>query len=153
MTWPPAASIRAAAAITSITMNGGTLLRRDAVSRLLARSLSVASSIDICYLTQCPRLAAFHGLVRHISYPARRQSFKDHHHVAPHRATHKDLETDRGRRRARARRCADIIGAGGAGKRPAGDPGYRCRAIAARIHTADAAPRRPGKAEHRDREH
>src|ERR1700682_6445393 len=76
MTWPPAASMRAAAAITSITMNGGTLLRRDAVSRLLARSLSVASSIDICYLTPCPRLAAFHGLLGHIPYPARRQSLK-----------------------------------------------------------------------------
>src|SRR5215510_11362651 len=29
MTWPPAASMRAAAAITSITMNGGTSLRAD----------------------------------------------------------------------------------------------------------------------------
>jgi hypothetical protein len=29
MTWPPAASIRAAAAITSITMNGGTSLRTE----------------------------------------------------------------------------------------------------------------------------
>ena len=48
MTWPPEASIRAAAAITSITMNGGTSLRPDGVSRFLARSLSVASSIDIC---------------------------------------------------------------------------------------------------------
>ena len=31
MTLPPAASIRAAAAITSITMNGGTSLRADGV--------------------------------------------------------------------------------------------------------------------------
>src|SRR5450759_3786595 len=88
MTWPPAASMRAAAAITSITMNGGTSLRPDAVSRLLARSLTVASSIDICYLTRrrartsetghrCPRLAAFRALLGHISYPTRRQSFKD----------------------------------------------------------------------------
>src|SRR5260370_10171733 len=77
MTWPPAASIRAAAAITSITMNGGTLLRADAVSRCITRSLSVAPSIDICYLTPCPRLAAFHGLLGHIPYPLRRQSFKD----------------------------------------------------------------------------
>src|ERR1700726_1596793 len=76
MTWPPAASMRAAAAITSITMKGGTSLRPDAVSRLLARSLGVASSIDICYLTPCPRLAAFRGLVGHIRYPARRQSLK-----------------------------------------------------------------------------
>ena len=65
--------MRAAAAITSITMNGGTSLRPDAVSRLLAGSLNVASSIDICYLTQCPILAAFHGLLGHILYPARRQ--------------------------------------------------------------------------------
>src|SRR6266581_1440556 len=45
MTWPPAASIRSAAAITSITMNGGTLLRWDAVNRFPTRFLSVASSI------------------------------------------------------------------------------------------------------------
>src|SRR6201996_6564445 len=50
ITWPPAASIRAAAAITSITMNGGTSLRPEAVVRaILARSLGVASSINICY--------------------------------------------------------------------------------------------------------
>jgi predicted Zn-dependent protease len=41
--------MRAAAAITSITMNGGTSLRLDGVSKPLARSLNVASSIDICY--------------------------------------------------------------------------------------------------------
>ena len=68
--------MRAAAAITSMTMNGGTSLRPDAVSRLLARSLSVASSIDICYFSSRPRLAAFHGLLGHIPYPARRQSLK-----------------------------------------------------------------------------
>src|SRR5438093_11813079 len=50
MTWPPAASIRAAAAITSITMKGGTSLRAEGVSSAVARSLSVDSSIDICYL-------------------------------------------------------------------------------------------------------
>src|SRR5262249_48328916 len=44
-------SIRAAAAITSITMKGGTSLRPDAFNRRPARSLNVASSIDICYLT------------------------------------------------------------------------------------------------------
>src|SRR3981189_232614 len=80
MTWPPAASMRAAAAMTSITMNGGTSLLAEAVSRPFARSLSVASSIDICYCpkcwAKCPRLAAFGGLVGHISYPARRQSLK-----------------------------------------------------------------------------
>src|SRR3979409_2381126 len=135
MTWPPAASMRAAAAITSITMNGGTSLRPDGVRRPLARSLSVASSIDICYLTQCPRLAAFHGLVGHIAYLARRQSFKDRH-VAPHRATQENLQTDRAQRRGRAHDCANVIGACGAGKGPAGDPGYRVRAAAARIYQA-----------------
>src|SRR6187549_2444545 len=50
MTWPPAASIRAAAAITSITMKGGTSLRAEGVRSAVARSLSVDSSIDICYL-------------------------------------------------------------------------------------------------------
>src|SRR5271154_547863 len=63
MTWPPAASIRAAAAITSITMKGGTLLRPEAVKRGLARSRKVASGIDLCYLPGCPRQAAFGGLV------------------------------------------------------------------------------------------
>jgi hypothetical protein len=46
--------MRAAAAITSITMNGGTWLRPDAVNRRFARSLKVDSSIDICYLTGPP---------------------------------------------------------------------------------------------------
>src|ERR1700675_9508 len=50
MTCPPAASMRAAAAITSITMNGGTSLRPDGVSNVFTRSLSVASCIDFCYL-------------------------------------------------------------------------------------------------------
>ena len=68
--------LRAAAAITSITMNGGTSLRPDAVRSCLARSLSVASSIDICYLTWRPRLAAFRGLLGHIRYRPRRQSLK-----------------------------------------------------------------------------
>src|SRR5579864_6137909 len=55
MTWPPAASIRLAAAITSMTMKGGTSLRPDAfVKRPLARSLEVASSIDICYFWMFP---------------------------------------------------------------------------------------------------
>src|SRR3984957_14109298 len=76
MTWPPDASIRAAAAITSITLNGGTSLRPEAVNRPFARSLNVASSIELCYFTRCPRLAAFHGLLGHIRYPARRQSLK-----------------------------------------------------------------------------
>ena len=48
MTLPPAASIRAAAAITSMTMNGGTRLRPDAASKPLAWSLNVASSMEIC---------------------------------------------------------------------------------------------------------
>src|SRR5690242_19263158 len=37
--------------MTSITMNGGTSLRPDACNRPRARSLNVASSMDICYLT------------------------------------------------------------------------------------------------------
>src|SRR5512135_504025 len=41
--------MRAAAAITSITMKGGTSLRPDAVRRPLVRSLSVVSGIVICY--------------------------------------------------------------------------------------------------------
>ena len=51
MTRPPAASMRAAAAITSITMNGGTSLRAEgAISRF------AASSIDstVCYRARQP---------------------------------------------------------------------------------------------------
>jgi hypothetical protein len=40
--------MRAAAAITSITMNGGTLLRPDTARSCPARSLKVASSIELC---------------------------------------------------------------------------------------------------------
>jgi hypothetical protein len=54
MTWPPAASIRAAAAITSITMNGGTSLRRDGASNASTLFLTVASRIDICYFAAGP---------------------------------------------------------------------------------------------------
>jgi hypothetical protein len=57
-------------------MNGGTSLRPDAVSRPFARSLIVASSIDICYLIRRPRLAAFGGLLGHIAYLTGRQSLK-----------------------------------------------------------------------------
>src|ERR1051325_3537603 len=46
MTWPPAASTRAAAAITSITMKGGTSLRADGTSRRRAVS-SINTSPDI----------------------------------------------------------------------------------------------------------
>ena len=52
--------MRAAAAITSITMKGGTSLRAEGVSSAVARSLSVDSSIDICYL---------HGRVLRIQVP------------------------------------------------------------------------------------
>src|SRR6202171_1095352 len=127
MTWPPAASMRAAAAITSITMNGGTSLRPDAVSRLLARSPRATSSIDICYLTWCPRLAAFHGLVGHIAYPARRQSFKNHD-VVPPDAAKKNLEIDRHDCRGGAHHCAYVCWACAAAEGPAGDPRHRGRA-------------------------
>src|ERR1700758_861460 len=84
MTWPPAASMRSAAAITSITMNGGTSLRREAIFRSSRWSLTVASRIDICYFgfqpgraprypRGCPRQAAFGGLLGHSRYRACRQ--------------------------------------------------------------------------------
>src|SRR5215471_17649156 len=66
--------------MTSITINGGTLLRSDAASKSAKRSLSVASRIDICYFSPQaglragrPRLAAFHGLLGHIRPAANRQ--------------------------------------------------------------------------------
>src|SRR5580658_9492789 len=160
MTWPPAASMRAAAAITSITMNGGTSLRREAPSRFLARSLSVASSIDTCYLSPgavsgCPRLAAFHGLLGHISYFRRRQSINNAKkcHVARSRIRRKILQTDGRHYGGRARAGADVGAHRGEGKGPAGAPGYRDRAVAARLHEADPARRRPGEAEHPGRDH
>ncbi|MGY4442071.1 hypothetical protein ACVW04_004890 [Bradyrhizobium sp. LM2.3] len=72
MTWPPAASIRAAAAMTSMTMNGGTSLRREGSSHCPNRFLNVASFIDFCYSLADwsvrsgngrlrPRLAALYG--------------------------------------------------------------------------------------------
>ena len=59
-----------AAAITSMTMKGGTSLRPEACNRRPARSVNVASSMDICYLTPahaktgdwCPELALFGSL-------------------------------------------------------------------------------------------
>src|ERR1700719_3464347 len=44
-TLPPAASMRAAAAITSMTMNGGTPLRADGLMRRLAAS-SILGRVD-----------------------------------------------------------------------------------------------------------
>src|SRR5665213_816299 len=154
MTWPPAASIRAAAAITSITMNGGTSLRPEAVSSPFARSLNVASSIDFCYFgrcpSPCPRLAAFGGLLGHISYPIRRQRLKTLH-AATYRAGPENAEPDRARRSGRDR-CFAGRGAG-AGEGPVGAARRRDRAIAARLHAADPAGGGPGKAEHPGGDH
>jgi hypothetical protein len=65
--------MRAAAAMTSITMKGGTSLRAEGVSRLFTWSLSVDSCIEICYCAGAvqirvpnlsrPRLAVFSGLL------------------------------------------------------------------------------------------
>jgi len=55
--------MRAAAAITSITMNGGTSLRPEAVKRFLARSLSVASSIDLCYFARKARSLMYFSFI------------------------------------------------------------------------------------------
>src|ERR1041385_4041802 len=92
MTWPPAASIRSAADITSITMNGGTSLRAEAESRPATRCLKVASNmLNLLFdpapgpwEPKCRRLALFGRLVGHIPYPAKGQSPKTAH-AAPHR--------------------------------------------------------------------
>src|ERR1700727_928295 len=119
MTWPPAASMRSAAAITSITMNGGTSLRPDAVDRPFPRSLSVASSIDICYLSWCPRLAAFGGLLGHIAYLTGRQSQRllD---AAPHGVTQENIEVDCDFRRDRA--CPRAVSTGARKRKGPGEP-------------------------------
>src|SRR3954447_14026352 len=70
MTLPPAASIRAAAAITSITMNGGTSLRAEGVINFRAGSSIMAGSRRLRCGTDgrtdskadynsCPAVAAF----------------------------------------------------------------------------------------------
>src|SRR5512132_3528901 len=61
MTLPPAASIRAAAAITSITMNGGTSLRADGVMMARAESSIMRRSPQRFdgAPTACPAVAAF----------------------------------------------------------------------------------------------
>src|SRR6188474_2389092 len=116
MTWPPAASMRAAAAITSITMNGGTLLRPDAVSRPLARFLRVASSIGICYLNSgnqgpqktgsWPQTSRIRWIVRAyiVSGPP---PIPREGHVAPHRPAPENVEIDRPHHGGRARLGAD----------------------------------------------
>ena len=61
MTRPPAASMRAAAAITSITMNGGTSLRADGVDQPSCRiqaSCSRPSDVDGCDPARCRRISA-----------------------------------------------------------------------------------------------
>src|SRR4051794_37469532 len=62
MTLPPAASIRAAAAITSITMNGGTSLRAEGVINFRAGSSIMAGAPRRCCGADCgtcPAVAAF----------------------------------------------------------------------------------------------
>src|SRR6201995_3702698 len=85
MTWPPSASIRSAADITSITMKGGTSLRVEAESSSIARCLNVVSCMLLNLLfdptggpwepgPQRPRLAVFGRLLGHIPSPAKGQS-------------------------------------------------------------------------------
>src|ERR1700692_2771349 len=144
--------MRAAAAITSITMNGGTSLRPEAVNRPFACSLSIASSIDLCYFTGCPRLALFGGLVGHIRYQTRRQSFHlKTADAAPLSATWENKEAHRRRYRGRARSCANS--SPGAAGGPRDPPRHRDRAALARLYTADPAGRRPGEAEYPGDDH
>ena len=60
MTRPPAASMRAAAAITSITMNGGTSLRAEGVISRFA-AFQHRSSLGDDGRTPCPAVAVFGG--------------------------------------------------------------------------------------------
>src|ERR1700761_5456007 len=66
MTRPPAASMRAAAAITSITMKAGTSLRAEGVIRRRAES-SIMDGVPWGFdraLTFCRQAAAFHRCLR-----------------------------------------------------------------------------------------
>ena len=169
ITWPPAASIRAAAAITSITMNGGTSLRLDAVKsrsgavsqcRFKHRYLLFRPDRPDRNRNRCrhsvPKTSRIPRLVR--AYPVIRPT-----------ANRQRLPMLL-RHRARARKLLGLtarhgggsagLGAGralagaGEGKQGPADPArHRDRAIAARIYPADPARRRPGKAEHPGRHH
>src|SRR5690349_6679712 len=99
MTWPPEASIRSAAAITSITMKGGTSLRAAGASSPSTRFLSVASSIDFCYFLLpwiMPQTGHIPRLVGHTRYPTNRQSPQN---ALKLRASQENNRPDRGDRR------------------------------------------------------
>ena len=68
MTRPPAASMRAAAAITSITMNGGTSLRAEgAISRLAASSMH-RCTLSVAAAASRPAVAAFRRLIGTLNF-------------------------------------------------------------------------------------
>ena len=141
-------------------MNGGTSLR--AGRRQQAPGTVSQCRIQHRYLLSdpCPRLAAFRGLLGpvllgHISYRARRQSLKI--------ASKKPICRSASALRKNASKLTAVVTAASLaaapmpalaqGKGPARSPRYRDRAVAARLHPADPARRRPGKAEHPDGHH
>ena len=129
---------------------GRALLRPDAVSRPLARSPSVASNIEICYLARAP-FSHIHGLLGHIWYPNHGQWLKSSA-TDPRGIAQQDLQTDRGRHRRGAGGCAGF-GACAGEQGSVAIARHRDRAAAARLHKADPAHRGPGEAEHPGRHH
>src|SRR3954466_7079817 len=95
--------MRAASTITSITMKGGTLLRPEAVSRIFARSLSVDSSIAICYLHPLVDLQARFRVPAPVTAPDWPYS------VAPY-SVFKRCETgSREEKRVKTRDCCPVL--------------------------------------------
>ena len=95
MTWPPAASMRAAAAITSITMNGGTSLRAEGtISRFAASSMISSARIRRAHLPRCCRIRRFRwprrGRLRGINLPGAVQWGR--FHVMMHAAARRDID-------------------------------------------------------------
>src|ERR1043166_9848687 len=134
MTWPPAASIRSAADITSITMNGGTSLRLEAESRSATRCLKFASCMmnllfdpaPALWEPECRRPAVFGRLLGHIPYPAKGQSPNTAHAARP-RLAQETSRPDRGSARGRAGAGPDATAARPAGKGPPDPARHRDR--------------------------
>src|SRR6185437_10657109 len=149
---PTAASIRAAAAITSITMKGGTSLRPDAVvNRPLARSLGVASSIDICYFEQWPQTSLNRRFVRAYRGSDPPPIDKDPFDADQLRLAPDNDENDGDRHGDRS--CCWTSGGPRPGTGLADPARHRDRATSARLCEADPARGGPREAERAGHDH
>ena len=140
MTRPPAASMRAAAAITSITMNGGTSLRAEGtISRFAASSIDFNRPSASANLPRCCR-------IRRLRLPTRRGDGDCA--VSTCRAGRNGAGST-ARMRAASRRDIDtrwrLYAAGSGPARPSQARNFRLSMTLAE-RTITAAPRRPSRA-------